>query len=351
MQRPSEANSDSGVAKKVDVLDVFSLCICFSFSFYICVFSFSFFFPGLRFSPSPLVSACARHCLLSAFFFSFVASLLFALCRCLEGLSRQRYSHSALVDACVACAEQHGQAFPLHDTLRAVAAARRLDLGGIEEPLRRSGMADKVNRATDRGDQLLALLRHLDLLRLRDSQLLQKVSEAVELHSQKAAFLATQLPEALLHLTRLAPADLRLPVALLSQPSLLAMAPRLSAAQLQQLLSASALVLFQHIQRREGGQGGDPLIAREAEALAKTVERFLDLLQPQFLSLNLRDRRALKEAASLFLVEAQGAAKRSFGSTANRRRSLEGLEEFRRGCWRTREEGAETKGGGSAVRR
>ncbi|KFG39117.1 hypothetical protein TGDOM2_268260 [Toxoplasma gondii GAB2-2007-GAL-DOM2] len=236
------------------------------------------------------------------------------LFRCLEGLSRQRYSHSALVDACVACAEQHGQAFPLHDTLRAVAAARRLDLGGIEEPLRRSGMADKVNRATDRGDQLLALLRHLDLLRLRDSQLLQKVSEAVELHSQKAAFLATQLPEALLHLTRLAPADLRLPVALLSQPSLLAMAPRLSAAQLQQLLSASALVLFQHIQRREGGQGGDPLIAREAEALAKTVERFLDLLQPQFLSLNLRDRRALKEAASLFLVEAQGAAKSSAAS-------------------------------------
>ncbi|KEP66605.1 UNVERIFIED_CONTAM: hypothetical protein HHA_268260 [Hammondia hammondi] len=236
------------------------------------------------------------------------------LFRCLEGLSRQRYSHAALVDACVACAEHHGQVFSLHDTLRAIAAARRLDLAGVEEPLRRTHMADKVNRATDRGDQLLTLLRHLDLLRLRDSQLLQKVSEAVELHSQKKAFLATELPEALLHLTRLAPPDLRLPIALLSQPSLLAMAPRLSAAQLQQLLSASALVLFQHIQRREGGHGGDPLTSREADALAKTVERFLDLLQPQFLSLNLRDRRALKEAASLFLVEAKGAAKSSTAS-------------------------------------
>ncbi|CBZ54011.1 conserved hypothetical protein [Neospora caninum Liverpool] len=232
-----------------------------------------------------------------------------ALFSCLESLSRQRYSHAALIDDCLACIDLHIKAFSLQDTLRAIGAARRLGLAGVEEQLRRH-MEMQAEGAMDRGDQLLAMLRLLDALRLRDSQLLQKASDAVELHSQKKAFMATQLPEALLHLSRLSPADLQLPVAILSQPALLGMAPRLSASQLQQLLSASALLLFQHIQRRKnktGAQLGQALSARDVRALAKAVERFLALLQFQYRSLNLRERRAVKEAAALFLLELDGA--------------------------------------------
>ncbi|PFH34448.1 hypothetical protein BESB_064790 [Besnoitia besnoiti] len=231
---------------------------------------------------------------------------LSALFSCLESLSRQRYRHAALIEDTLVCVERHSKVLSLQDSLRAVAAARRLHLAGVEEQLR-AQVDQQAERAMERGEELLGLLRLLDRLRLRDAAILQKALDAVELHSQKKGFATTQMPEALLHLARLAPSDLPLLVALLSQPSLVATASSFSVSQVQQLLTASSLILFQHIQRREGAIAEEPLQARAVEALARTAETLLALLQPQYQSLNLREKRAVKEAAALLLLEAQCA--------------------------------------------